>query len=240
MWTPSSSWAVFCPSITSTGPRWPGNSREAGGNGDGSPICCAERGGIPEPLVGFTWRWCSMCCYLGRSCGFSHPSFCEWWGASIIGWQEVFWYGYHSVITASGSNPQFLRRWWKRGWSWLRNIFPATTPVCHSTYSWDWYLTLRWWRSGGQSPRQPCACVNINGYGSAMRGGGRTSQGRIGNNSLVDYYPIVIESNCSVATYWGWNTTTHDILACHRAAEAGKKKKNKYIIEKSNYSSKFL
>ena len=47
----------------------------------------------------------------------------------------------------------------------------------------------------------------------------------INNNSLVNNYPIVTEPNCYVSTDWGWNTTSHQILACHRGDESGKKKK---------------
>ena len=39
-------------------------------------------------------------------------------------------------------------------------------------------------------------------------------------NPSINKYPIVIESNCSVVTAQGWNTTAHKILPCHRGAEA--------------------
>ena len=36
----------------------------------------------------------------------------------------------------------------------------------------------------------------------------------------INKYPTVTEPNCSVSTVQGWNTTTHNILECHRGAKA--------------------
>ena len=121
---------------------------------------------------------------------------------------------------ATGSTPWLVRRYQKRFWRRLGGISPSATAVGHSTSPPGQSLTLRWRKSRGRGPQSPCSGGNRRRYGSAMRGGGRKSWSWIKHNRIVTNFPIVTEYTCSVATAWGWNTTTNYIWAFHRAKEA--------------------
>ena len=104
-------------------------------------------------------------------------------------------------------------------------ISPTSIPVWHSKFSWGWSLTFHWWRRGDRVSQSPCSGGNMKRYSSEVRGGVHTSRRCSGNNRLhlVTNYPQVAETNCSGDTDRVWNTTTHNIWVCYKAAEAGKK-----------------